>query len=284
LAQGWSLSEAVLTAGQATADNLPHSIAQVQFLWRTPTVEMAEAVLRVLDSNAEAAARMAHCSWRGDWVSKSRPGLPNHALAEACFENLRVAGPPRYGPEAVRLAREVQAACGVEPDLVVACVGGGSNSIGIFHPFRDTGAELVGIEAGGRGGAPGDHGARITYGTPGILHGSMSRMMSTAAGQVQPAHSISAGLDYPGVGPELAHLHETGRARFESISDEEALAGLRRLSELEGIIPALESSHAIAWLLRRPWPADTEPTILLNLSGRGDKDVEQVADVLGAAS
>ncbi len=114
-AQGWSLSEAILAAGQATADNLPHSIAQVQFLWRTPTVEMAEAVLRVLDSNADAAARMAHCSWRGDWVSKSRPGLANHALAEACFENLAIAGPPRYGPEARRLAREVQRACGVAP-------------------------------------------------------------------------------------------------------------------------------------------------------------------------
>jgi aminobenzoyl-glutamate utilization protein B len=113
--QGWSLSEAILTAGQATADNLPHSIAQVQFLWRTPTVEMAEAVLRVLDRNAEAAARLAHCSWRGDWVTKSRPGLPNHALAEACFANLVLAGPPRYGAEAVRLAREVQRNCGVEP-------------------------------------------------------------------------------------------------------------------------------------------------------------------------
>jgi aminobenzoyl-glutamate utilization protein B len=113
--QGWSLSEAILTAGQATADNLPHSVAQVQFLWRTPTVEMAEAMLRVLESNADAAARMAHCSWRGDWVSKSRPGLANHALAEACFENLVIAGPPQYGAEAMRLAREVQAACGVEP-------------------------------------------------------------------------------------------------------------------------------------------------------------------------
>lgn len=113
--QGWSLSDAILTAGQATADNLPHSIAQVQFLWRTPTVEMAEAVGRVLDNNAESAARMAHCSWRGDWVSKSRPGLPNHALAEACYANLRIAGPPEYGEDAVRIAREIQAACGVPP-------------------------------------------------------------------------------------------------------------------------------------------------------------------------
>jgi aminobenzoyl-glutamate utilization protein B len=114
-AQGWSISDAILTAGQATADNLPHSIAQIQYLWRTPTVEMAEAVLRVLDANAEAAARMAHCSWRGDWVSKSRPGLANHALAEACYENLALAGPPYYGPEALRLAREVQRNCGLDP-------------------------------------------------------------------------------------------------------------------------------------------------------------------------
>lgn len=113
--QGWSISEAILTAGQATADNLPHSIAQVQLLWRTPTVEMAEAVLRVLEANAASAAKIAHCSWRGDWVTRSRPGLPNHVLAEACYANLTLAGPPEYGPEAVRLAREVQRNCGVEP-------------------------------------------------------------------------------------------------------------------------------------------------------------------------
>ena len=114
-AQGWSISEAILTAGQATADNLPHSVAQVQYLWRTPTVEMAEAVLRVLESNAEAAARLSHCTWRGAWVSKSRPGLPNHALAAACYANLERAGPPRFGTEAIELAREVQRNCGLEP-------------------------------------------------------------------------------------------------------------------------------------------------------------------------
>ncbi len=113
--QGWSMSDAVLSAGQATADNLPHTVAQVQFLWRVPTIEMAEAVLRVLDSNAEAAAQLAHCRWRGDWVSKSRPGLPNHALAQACYDNLAMAGPPQYDDEAVRLAREVQRNCGLEP-------------------------------------------------------------------------------------------------------------------------------------------------------------------------
>lgn len=114
-AQAWSISEAILTAGQATADNLPHSIAQIQYLWRTPTVEMAEAILRVLEANAESAARIAHCSCRGDWVSKSRPGLANHVLAEACYENLKRAGPPHYGAEAVDLAREVQQNCGLEP-------------------------------------------------------------------------------------------------------------------------------------------------------------------------
>ena len=112
--QGWTLSDAILTAGQATADNLAHSIAQVQYLWRTPTVEMAEQVLRVLDRNAAAAAEIAHCTWRGDWVTKSRPGLPNHAMAEACFANLGYAGPPQYGDEAVRLAQEVQRNCGLE--------------------------------------------------------------------------------------------------------------------------------------------------------------------------
>lgn len=114
-AQGWSLSDAVLTAGQATADNLPHSIAQVQYLWRTPTVEMAEQVLAVLDKNAAAAAAMTHCSWRGDWVTKSRPGLANHTLARACYENLVRAGPPVYGGEAIELARAIQKNCGLDP-------------------------------------------------------------------------------------------------------------------------------------------------------------------------
>ncbi|RMF17044.1 MAG: tryptophan synthase subunit beta [Candidatus Dadabacteria bacterium] len=172
---------------------------------------------------------------------------------------------------------------GIKPDIVVACVGGGSNSIGIFHPFRETDAGLVGIEAGGRGTRPGEHGASISYGEPGILHGSRSTILSTPTGQVQPAHSISAGLDYPGVGPELAYLAETGRARFVPITDDEALDAFVRLSELEGIVPALESAHAVAWLFRGEWGGQ-RPTILLNLSGRGDKDVQQVARMLAERS
>lgn len=171
------------------------------------------------------------------------------------------------------------AALGVKPDVIVACVGGGSNSTGMFHPFRNDTCEIVGIEAGGLGTAPGQHGASITYGAPGILHGSLSSVLSTPSGQIQPAHSVSAGLDYPGVGPELAHWREVGRVRFENVGDEEALAAFRKCSELEGIIPALESAHAIAWMLRRPWDK-RRPTVLLNLSGRGDKDVQQVSKLL----
>jgi tryptophan synthase beta chain len=175
-------------------------------------------------------------------------------------------------------AREQLQERGVVPDIVVACVGGGSNAIGLMHPFRDSAARLVGVEAAGEG-LDGRHGASISRGAPGILHGSLSMLLSTSSGQVQEAHSISAGLDYPGVGPELAHLHEIGRAEFAAIPDDEALAALRRLAELEGIIPALESAHAVAWILRRPWPQRSRPRILLGLSGRGDKDVQQVSQL-----
>jgi tryptophan synthase beta chain len=163
---------------------------------------------------------------------------------------------------------------GKEPDLIVACVGGGSNSIGIFHPFRDTPAELWGIEAGGEG-LDRAHGASLTRGTPGILHGSFSKVLLAEGGQIASAHSVSAGLDYPGVGPELAHLQEIGRANFTAVTDEEAISAFQILSQEEGIIPALESAHTIAWILKRPW-GKGKPVILVCLSGRGDKDVETV--------
>jgi tryptophan synthase beta chain len=160
------------------------------------------------------------------------------------------------------------------PSRVVACVGGGSNSIGIFVPFLDdVDVELVGVEAAGDGLETGRHGAPLTVNGPaGVLHGSLSAVMQSEEGQILEAHSVSAGLDYPGSGPEHAHLRDSGRARYEAVTDEQAVAAFHRLSELEGIIPALESSHAIAWVL------ESEPTDLdlICLSGRGDKDLEEV--------
>jgi tryptophan synthase beta chain len=164
------------------------------------------------------------------------------------------------------------------PKTVVACVGGGSNAMGIFAGFvNDADVELVGVEAAGEGLATDRHSASIAKGTPGVLHGSLSYLLQDAAGQVHPAHSISAGLDYPGVGPEHAWLNDSGRASYVSITDDEALRGVALLSRLEGIIPALETAHAVAWIEKAAarWASD-EP-ILLCVSGRGDKDVATIS-------
>jgi tryptophan synthase beta chain len=158
------------------------------------------------------------------------------------------------------------------PDVVVACVGGGSNAAGIFAGFADTGAELVGVEPAG--------GAAVGRGVPGVVHGMLSYLMQDEFGQVQEAESISAGLDYPGVGPEHAHLADSGRARYEAVTDAEVLEAFKLLARTEGIIPALESAHAVAWVSRERAQLAGR-TVLLNLSGRGDKDVAQVAQILG---
>ncbi len=167
------------------------------------------------------------------------------------------------------------------PDLVVACVGGGSNAIGMFADFIDEeGVELVGAEPGGLGIDSGKHGATINNGSIGILHGARSYLMRNADGQVEESYSISAGLDYPGVGPQHAHLHQTGRATYVGITDAEALEAFQLLSLYEGIIPALESSHAMAYALKRAKTATEPMTILVSLSGRGDKDVAHVRRTL----
>jgi tryptophan synthase beta chain len=169
---------------------------------------------------------------------------------------------------------------GRPPDAVVACVGGGSNAMGIFAAFvGEPGVRLVGVEAGGRGDGPGEHCRSLTLGEPGVLHGSFSYLLQDAAGQVEPTHSISAGLDYPGVGPEHSFLMESGLAEYVAATDAEALAGFRALALLEGILPALEPAHAIGWLLSRPLPEGS--LVLVNLSGRGDKDLETVRAALG---
>jgi tryptophan synthase beta chain len=168
------------------------------------------------------------------------------------------------------------------PDLVVACVGGGSNAIGLFHAFLpEREVEIVGVEAGGRSSAPGEHAARFGPGRVGVLHGTRTLLLADDDGQVLPTHSVSAGLDYPAVGPEHANLAALGRTRYESVTDDEALAAFHALSEKEGIIPALESAHAVAWVLREA-PKRPGATILLGLSGRGDKDVPTVARLEGA--
>jgi len=180
-----------------------------------------------------------------------------------------------------REAREqVLAVAGRLPRTVVACVGGGSNAMGIFHPFvGDAEVELVGVEAAGEGLDTGRHSASLSSGRPGVLHGSMSYLLQDADGQIHPAHSISAGLDYPGVGPEHSYLMDSGRAKYVAVTDQEALDGVLLLSRLEGIIPALETAHAMAWIdgQRGRWKED-EP-VLLCVSGRGDKDVAQLSEM-----
>ncbi len=169
--------------------------------------------------------------------------------------------------------RQIIKAEGRLPDAVVACVGGGSNAIGIFSAFvKHTDVELYGIEAGGRELKPGKHSATLTAGRPGILHGALSYLLQDQYGQVLPVHSISAGLDYPGVGPEHSYLKETGRVKYEVCYDHEALEAFKTLSRLEGILPALESSHALGWLIRNK-ERFSNRLVVVNLSGRGDKDM-----------
>ena len=166
------------------------------------------------------------------------------------------------------------------PDVVVACVGGGSNAMGIFYPLAGTGAELVGVEAGGYGIESGEHGASLVAGSSGVLHGAMTYMLQDLEGQVVEAHSLSAGLDYPGVGPEHSYFKDEGVARYVSITDDEALDGFDLLCKTEGIIPALESAHAISWISKARDELAGK-TVVLNLSGRGDKDVQQIAQHRG---
>jgi tryptophan synthase beta chain len=172
---------------------------------------------------------------------------------------------------------------GADPDAVIACVGGGSNAIGTFTGFVSTDARLIGVEAGGHGLESGQHGASVSRGVPGILHGARSLFLQDEDGQILEAHSISAGLDYPGVGPEHAALASAGRAEYVSADDQVALAGFELLSVTEGIVPALEPAHAIGWLAQEAGEAVPHgSTVLVTLSGRGDKDAAQVAEILSA--
>jgi tryptophan synthase beta chain len=172
---------------------------------------------------------------------------------------------------------------GRQPDAVIACVGGGSNAMGIFHPYiPHEGTRLIGVEAAGLGLDSGKHSASLSAGTPGVLHGNRTYLLQDAGGQITETHSISAGLDYPGVGPEHAFLKDIGRAEYVGITDDEALSAFHRLCRTEGIIPALESSHAVAYAMKMAATMRPDQHLLVNLSGRGDKDIGTVADLSGA--
>ena len=201
-----------------------------------------------------------------------------------------VAGPHPY-PQLVRdfqsvIGEESKAqmleARGCLPDVALACIGGGSNAMGLFYPFvKDTSVRLIGVEAAGYGVDTDKHAASITAGAPGVLHGNKTYLLQDDAGQINHAHSISAGLDYPGVGPEHAHLNDIGRAEYVSVTDDEALEAFQRLTRVEGIIPALESAHAIAHVIKLAPTMSADQTILVCLSGRGDKDIHTVAETMG---
>ena len=203
-----------------------------------------------------------------------------------------VAGPTPY-PEMVRdfqsvigeeCLTQMPAMIGRQPDAVIACVGGGSNAMGIFYPYlQHEGTRLIGVEAAGKGLDSGKHAASISAGSPGVLHGNRTYLLQDANGQIIETHSISAGLDYPGVGPEHAYLNDIGRAEYVGITDDEALAAFHRLCRTEGIIPALESSHAVAYAMKLAPTLPKDQHLLVNLSGRGDKDIGTVADLSGAS-
>jgi tryptophan synthase beta chain len=200
-----------------------------------------------------------------------------------------VVGPHPYPS----LVRDLQSVIGQEareqmlagegrlPDVLVACVGGGSNAIGLFHPFLADNVRCIGVEAAGKGLDSGEHAASLTLGEPGVLHGALSYLLQDRFGQVAPAHSVSAGLDYPGVGPEHAYLKDSGRVEYTAVTDEEALAAFALLAREEGIIPALESAHALAYTVKLAVQLPRERIILVNLSGRGDKDVAVAAKLSG---
>ncbi len=210
------------------------------------------------------------------------------AVSDTFYVIGSVAGPHPY-PMMVRdfqqvigieVKQQIQAAAGRPPDALIACVGGGSNAMGLFYPFLEDAVELIGVEAAGKGIGSGKHAAALGAGSVGVLHGSKSYVLQDADGQIREAHSISAGLDYPGVGPEHAFLKETARARYVSVTDEEALHAFQTLCRLEGIIPALESSHALAWAMQEAARRPKQDLLVVNLSGRGDKDLGIVGALL----
>jgi tryptophan synthase beta chain len=239
-------------------------------------MELLGAEVRTVESGTRTLKDATNEALR-DWVA---------TVADTHYIIGSVVGPAPYP----RLVRDLQAVIGREtreqileregrlPAAVIACVGGGSNAMGIFHAFvGEPDVELIGVEAAGEGLEGDRHAASLSAGRPGVLHGAMSYLLQDANGQVAPAHSVSAGLDYPGVGPEHAYLKDAGLARYEAVTDSQALAAFSALARLEGIIPALESSHAVAYLLDQGRQWIGRGPVVICLSGRGDKDVAEVA-------
>ena len=241
-------------------------------------MELLGAKVEVVTSGSRTLKDAVNEATR-DWVTNVR--TTHYIIGSAV-------GPHPY-PEMVRdfqsvIGRETREQIlkseGRLPDMIVACVGGGSNAIGIFYPFiEDSSVDLIGVEAAGYGLDTNMHAATLCRGTIGVLHGAKSYLLQNEDGQIQVTHSVSAGLDYPGVGPEHSYLKEIGRAKYDAVTDEEALEAFQVLSKTEGIIPALESSHAIAWVIKKSSELKGK-VIVINLSGRGDKDVNQVKDIL----
>jgi tryptophan synthase beta chain len=245
-------------------------------------MKLLGAEVRVVEAGARTLKDAMNEALR-DWIATVR---------DTFYVIGSVAGPHPY-PLMVRdfqavigreARRQMRRACGRLPDVVIACVGGGSNAMGLFHAFRrDPGVELVGVEAAGRGLETGAHAASLTAGVVGVLHGNKTYLLQDETGQVREAHSISAGLDYPGVGPEHAWLRDSGRASYVTATDDEAVGALRLLAETEGIIPALESAHAVAHAIRIAPRLSRRKRLLVGLSGRGDKDMATVAAHLGVS-
>ena len=243
-------------------------------------MKLLGAIVHPVDSGSRTLKDALNEAMR-DWITNVR---------DTFYIIGSVAGPHPY-PMIVRdfqsvigqeARRQIRHAVGRLPDVLIACVGGGSNAIGLFHPFlEDRRVKMIGVEAAGHGLETGQHAASLSAGHVGVLHGNKTYLLQTETGQVQIAHSISAGLDYPGVGPEHSYLRDTGRVSYEAIGDEAAVAALRTLAEQEGIIAALESSHAIATVMRLAPTMSRRAVIVVNLSGRGDKDMETVAEYLG---
>ncbi len=243
-------------------------------------MKLLGADVRVVDAGSQTLKDAMNEALR-DWIATVR---------DTFYVIGTVAGPHPY-PMMVRdfqsvigteARRQIRRATGRLPDACIACVGGGSNAIGLFHAFRnDRDVQLIGVEAAGHGIATGAHAASLSAGQVGVLHGNKTYLLQDETGQIRNAHSISAGLDYPGVGPEHAWLRDSGRASYVAVTDDEAVEALRVLTATEGIIPALESAHAIAHAIRLAPTLDRDRTLLVNLSGRGDKDMGTVAAHLG---
>jgi len=244
-------------------------------------MELLGAEVRAVSSGSRTLKDAINEAMR-DWVTN---------IADTYYAIGSVMGPHPYPTLVRNLQRiiglevrdQIQEAEGRLPDVIMACVGGGSNAMGIFHPFvEDDDVRLIGVEPGGEGLHSGRHGATLTAGVPGIFHGKRTFVLSDDDGQIFPAHSISAGLDYPGVGPEHAYLKQIGRAEYEVATDPEALDAFVYLSQTEGIIPALESAHAIAHARKLAPELPRDAILVVNLSGRGDKDVDEVRQILTA--